>query len=533
MKTITFGIGGMHCASCVVRNERNIKKVAGVQTATVNFATKTATVEFDEKVAQEHHIHDAVTKGGYTIVEGDHEHAAMTEQEVSAAKRKAIIALVLAAPAVVLGMFSIELPWDFLGYNLSVWISAVLSTIVILVIGFEFHKGMLMQLRHFAANMDTLISLGTLAALAYSYWALAVGIEEVYFETGAVIAALILLGRYFEARSRGQASEAIQKLLELGAKTARVIRKGKEIELAIEEVVVGDVLLVKPGEKVPVDGKVIEGTASVDESMLTGESMPVTKKKGDLVYGATINQSGAFRMKATKVGENTVLAQIAKMVADAQAKKAPIQRLVDKISGVFVPVVIVLAIVTAVNWYIFTGDVTKSIIPAVAVLVIACPCALGLATPTAIMVGTGIGAKNGILIKSGEALEKSKKVDVVVFDKTGTLTEGKPKVTDVVAFGGTEKEVLHMGASVEQLSEHPIAQAIVREAKEKKLKLSKVTKFESVAGHGVKGRIGKDSVVVGNVRLIGRVDKKELEIFIEKLLKENKIKKENELYSLA
>ncbi len=505
MKKMTFQIGGMHCASCVVRNERNIKKVPGVQSATVNFATRTATVEFDEHAAQEHQIHEAVKKGGYTILEsGDHEHHASraSQEEVNAAKKKAVIALILAAPAVVLGMFSIELPWSILGYNLSMLITALLSTVVILVIGFEFHKGMISQLRHFAANMDTLISLGTLAALAYSFWALAAGIEEVYFETGAVIAALILLGRYFEARSRGQASEAIQKLLELGAKTARVIRKGKEVDIPVEEVVVGDVLLVKPGEKVPVDGKVTEGSASIDESMLTGESMPVTKKKSDLVYGATINQSGAFRMKATKVGENTVLAQIAKMVADAQAKKAPIQRLADKISGIFVPVVIVLAVITAVNWYFFTGDVTRSIIPAVAVLVIACPCALGLATPTAIMVGTGIGAKNGILIKSGEALEKSKKVDVVVFDKTGTLTEGKPKVTDVIAFGGTEKDVLRLGASVEQLSEHPIAQAIVLGAKEKKLKLAKATNFHSLSGMGVRGNVGKQIVLVGSTRLL-------------------------------
>ena len=503
MKTTTFGIGGMHCASCVVRNERNLKKVAGVKSATVNFATKTATVEYDEHQCHEEQLHEAVKKGGYTVMKDHHEHAAASKQEVTSAKKKAIIALVLAAPPVILSMFSIKMPWELFGYNLSVWESALLSTIVILIVGFEFHKGMIMQLRHFSANMDTLISLGTLAALGYSYWALASGVEEVYFETGAVIAALILLGRYFEARSRGQASEAIQKLLELGAKTARVIRKGKEVEIPIEEVALGDILLVKPGEKIPVDGKVTKGAASVDESMLTGESMPVGKKPGDDMFGATINVSGAVYMKATKIGHDTVLAQIVKMVEEAQTKKAPIQRLADKISGIFVPVVIVIALATAGIWYYITGDIAKSIIPGVAVMVIACPCALGLATPTAIMVGTGIGAKNGILIKSGESLEKSKKIDVVVFDKTGTLTEGKPRVTDVVAIGGNEKEVIQYAAAVERLSEHPLAQAIVRAAKERQISLKEAKKFESIAGKGVSGRIGKDLIVVGNVRFIG------------------------------
>ena len=503
MKTTTFGIGGMHCASCVVRNERNLKKVAGVKSATVNFATKTATVEYDEHQCHEEQLHEAVKKGGYTVMKDHHEHAAASKQEVTSAKKKAIIALVLAAPPVILSMFSIKMPWELFGYNLSVWESALLSTIVILIVGFEFHKGMIMQLRHFSANMDTLISLGTLAALGYSYWALASGVEEVYFETGAVIAALILLGRYFEARSRGQASEAIQKLLELGAKTARVIRKGKEVEIPIEEVALGDILLVKPGEKIPVDGKVTKGAASVDESMLTGESMPVGKKPGDDMFGATINVSGAVYMKATKIGHDTVLAQIVKMVEEAQTKKAPIQRLADKISGIFVPVVIVIALTTAGIWYYITGDIAKSIIPGVAVMVIACPCALGLATPTAIMVGTGIGAKNGILIKSGESLEKSKKIDVVVFDKTGTLTEGKPRVTDVVAIGGNEKEVIQYAAAVERLSEHPLAQAIVRAAKERQISLKEAKKFESIAGKGVSGRIGKDLIVVGNVRFIG------------------------------
>jgi P-type E1-E2 ATPase len=272
--------------------------------------------------------------------------------------------------------------------------------------------------------MDTLISLGTLAALFYSLWAMFAGEHHLYFETGAVIAALILLGRYFEARSRGQAGAAIEKLVELGAKTAHFVRDEEEYEIAIEDVKVGDVLLVKPGEKVPVDGKITKGSSSVDESMLTGESMPVTKTEGEDVFGATINLSGAFRMRATKVGQDTTLAQIVKMVAEAQVNKAPIQKLADRISGVFVPIVLGIAILTAVGWYIFTGDIYQSFVPAVAVLVIACPCSLGLATPTAIMVGTGLGARRGILIKNGEALEKGKKIDVVVFDKTGPRLRG-------------------------------------------------------------------------------------------------------------
>ena len=314
--------------------------------------------------------------------------------------------------------------------------------------------------------MDTLISLGTLAALLSSAWALYAGGQHLYFETGAVIAAFILLGRYFEARSRGQASAAIEKLMDLGAKTAHLVRDGSEREIPIEIVQVGDVLLVKPGEKIPVDGKIIDGRSSVDEAMLTGESMPTTKAAGDDVFGGTINLSGAFRMQATKVGQDTTLARIVKLVADAQGSKAPIQKLADRISGIFVPIVLGIALLTALGWFLATGDLYQSVLPAVAVLVIACPCSLGLATPTAIMVGTGVGARRGILIKNGEALERGEKIDVVMFDKTGTLTEGRPKVTGVVATKAatSEAEVLRLAAILERLSEHPLAQAIVAAA---------------------------------------------------------------------
>ena len=506
MKTATFNIAGMHCASCSARNERTLKKLKGVRDATVNYATHSARVVFDETVVAERRLHDVVIENGYGVLtpEFADEHKEQTRRELQSARYRAFLALLFAAPVVVLAMFNIELPWKFFGHNASVWIEAILSTLVILGLGRQFHTGMLRQARNMAANMDTLISLGTLAALFYSLWAMFAGEHHLYFETGAVIAALILLGRYFEARSRGQASAAIERLLELGAKTAHVIRGGQELDVPIEDVKVGEILLVKPGEKIPVDGTIVNGSSSVDESMLTGESMPVSKAKGDDTFGATINVTGAFRMKATKVGEDTTLAQIVKMVAEAQVNKAPIQKLADRISGVFVPIVLGIAFLTAVGWYLFTGDIYQSFVPAVAVLVIACPCSLGLATPTAIMVGTGLGARRGILIKNGEALEKGKKIDVVVFDKTGTLTEGKPKVTDVFAckVQTTPDKVLALAASIEKLSEHPLAQSVVQAAREKNLLLAEVHDFMNLAGKGVRGKIGNITLMVGSVRLL-------------------------------
>ena len=330
------------------------------------------------------------------------------EEDVAHTRRRAFLAITLALPVALLAMFEIELPWSLFGRNASVLIQAVLSAVVIVGLGWQFHRGMLQQAMRGAANMDTLISLGTLAALLSSAWALYAGGQHLYFETGAVIAAFILLGRYFEARSRGQASAAIEKLMDLGAKTAHLVGDSGEREIPIEGVQVGDVLLVKPGETIPVDGKIIDGRSSVDEAMLTGESMPTTKAAGDDVFGGTINVSGAFRMRATKVGQDTTLARIVKLVADAQGSKAPIQKLADRISGIFVPIVLCIALLTALGWFLATGDLYQSVLPAVAVLVIACPCSLGLATPTAIMVGTGVGARRGILIKNGEALERGR-----------------------------------------------------------------------------------------------------------------------------
>ncbi|MDO8601633.1 MAG: heavy metal translocating P-type ATPase [bacterium] len=538
MKKITIQISGMHCASCVVRNEKSLKKIEGVTDASVNLALHNATVEYDEaKVSNEvlqQKMAKVISDNGYKVVggeprsttsasgtasgmhaevdsKGEHEHGSIGIEETKKAKKKAFWALLLAVPTAVLAMAKIEFGGLVAGFDASIWVQAILTAIVVLVIGWEFHAGMAKGLKRFTADMNTLISIGTLAALLFSIYGMAVGEEMFYFETGAIIAALILLGRFFEAKSRGQASQAIEKLMQLGAKTAHVVANGQVSDVPIEQIKVGDVLLVKPGEKIPTDGVLTKGQSSVDESMLTGESMPISKKIGDEVYGATLNASGAFEMKATKVGEGTVLAQIVKLVSEAQAKKAPIQKLADKISGVFVPIVITLAIGTAIVWFLKTGDWTASLIPAVAVIVIACPCALGLATPTAIMVGTGLGASRGILIKNGEALERGKGIRTVIFDKTGTLTEGKPVVTDILAVKKLqpttynlqpEDEILRLAASVEKLSEHPLAQAVVEAAKEKKLTIVEAEKFESITGKGVVATVSGKRVAVGNLRYI-------------------------------
>ena len=501
-QTARFDIGGMHCAACANRNERALKSLPGVRDAAVNFALRSARVEFDPALVSERALHDAVVGNGFQVLRTEFakDNKAQAERELRETKWRAFTALVLSAPVMLLAMLEIELPWSIAGTNVSVWLQALLSTLVILGLGFEFHRGMARLALRGAANMDTLISVGTLSALLYSWWALLAEGSHFYFETGAVIAALILLGRYFEARTRGQASAAIERLLDLGAKTARVIRNGTEQEISIDDVRAGDVLQVRPGEKIPVDGQVREGRSTVDESMLTGESMPVTKSEGDTVFAATLNLSGAVRLTATKVGEDTTLAQIVKLVADAQGQKAPIQKLADRISGVFVPIVLGIALLTAVVWYVLTGDMYQSLIPAVAVLVIACPCSLGLATPTAIMVGTGLAARRGILIKNGQALERGQKIDVVLLDKTGTLTEGKPQVIAIVPSQGSEDDVLRLAASIEQLSEHPLAQAILRAATERGLPLEQPQEFESFSGKGVRGLVQGAQVLIANPR---------------------------------
>jgi len=392
--------------------------------------------------------------------------------------------------------------------------------------GLEFYRATIPALKHRTANMDTLVALGTTVAFGYSAFVTIfpqvmqkIGVEPAtYFDVSTIIIGLILLGRFFEAKAKASTSEAIKRLIGLQAKTARVVKDGKEVDIPISEVVVGMVIRVRPGEKIPVDGEILEGESSIDESMVTGESMPVDKAKGDSVVGATINKTGTFTYKATKVGGNTLLAQIIKLVEEAQASKAPIQRLADLISSYFVPIVIILSILTFVIWYIFgpAPAFLYAMLNMVAVLIIACPCAMGLATPTAIMVGTGIGAERGILIKDAESLETAHKVDTVIFDKTGTLTHGKPVVTDVVG------DILQLAASVEKGSEHSLAEAIVNKAEEEKLVLSKVEGFKAIPGHGVEGVVEGKQVVLGNRRLMEREKIKIDEKVIEKLESEGK-----------
>jgi len=495
MKKTDFTIVGMHCASCANKNESALKKLPGVQDASVNYATHSASVTFDPAAVGEHAIHQAVKDQGYKVLSGHdagHQHHEMSRKEMETAKRSAAAALVLSVPVAVLAMggFGFE------------WLQAALSAFIVLVLGRQFHIGMLRQLKTGSANMDTLISVGTLAALVYSFYAMAVG-GHVYFEVAAIVAALILLGEYFEARSSGQASAAVEKLLELGAKKARRMKDGVEEEVDVEELAVGDIVLVKPGEKIPLDGTVEEGDSAVDESMLTGESLPVGKHPGDLVYGATLNSQGALLVRVAKVGDDTVLAQIVRLVREAQMKKAPIQHLADKVSGVFVPVVILIALATFGAWLAVDGGLEKALLAGVSVLVIACPCALGLATPTAILVGTGNGARKGILIKNGAALETAHAIDTVIFDKTGTLTEGKPSVVGVTACGSfTEDEALALAAALESRSEHPLARAIVDAARAKGLAVLSPQGFVATPGKGVGGKVGAWDIQVGNAVMV-------------------------------
>lgn len=507
MKTITFPISGMHCASCVILNEDFLKKVKGVTEASVNFALKQATVIFDETLASEHDLHEAVHKAGYSVPtseansHNDADHTSHVTSDIKPAKQRAFWALVFTLPIAVIGMLGLEFGPEIGQIMFSMWLMAIISMVVILGFGWQFHLGMFKEVRRARPGMDSLVSLGTLSALVFSWWAVVVNESHIYFETGAIITSLILLGKYFEAKSTGQASEAITKLMALGAKKAKVIRQGVEVEVDIDELQIAEVVIVRPGEKIPSDGKIIEGSAAIDESMLTGESMPVDKVADDQVFGATINTNGLIKIKIERVGANTMLAQIVKLVAEAQTKKAPIQKLADKIAGIFVPIVLVIAAITAIAWYLFTGDITSAFIPAVAVLVIACPCALGLATPTAIMVGTGLGAKLGILIKNGESLERAKKIDVVVFDKTGTLTQGRPEVKYLYKIDNFDtNDFLQLVASVENASEHPIAQAVVRYTLEdKKNELLGVSDFLAEAGGGVRGRVKDKVVVIGTI----------------------------------
>ncbi len=497
MQKTSIVITGMTCASCARINETAILDVEGVKSANVNIATEKALVEFDEKKTDVKKIIAAIEKMGYggflENEKGDRDER--FKKEMTKTRNKFLGSLTFSLPLLVM-MFGPDLMWGLLvlGVDLLMWGYMILAAITVLYWGKHFHLSALKKLKKFTFNMDSLISMGTLAALFYSIYAV-FNMRDVYFEAAAAIIVLINLGKWMEAVSKGRAGMALQKLLEMGVKTARVLKEGKETDVAVEDVKKGEVLVVLPGEKVPLDGVILKGESVLDESMLTGESMPVLKKEGDGVFGATINQDGNIQIKVTKTGKDTVLAQIIKMVEEAQGSKAPIQKLADRVSGIFVPVVIVIAFVTFLIRYFLGFDLADSIIPAITVLVIACPCALGLATPTAVMVGTGKGAGAGILIKNGESLEKSNNIDVVIFDKTGTLTYGKPAVTEIS--GSDLEKFAGLAYSLAKMSHHPLSRAIAEKlgATEEATELEK---FREIPGRGVRAVYKGREVSLGN-----------------------------------
>lgn len=500
MKQTIIKISGMHCQSCVTVLDKALNKEKGVKSANVNFSTEKAVIEFDPKITNEQKLLQTIENKGYQghlIKEQDSlKEEKKRKEELNKLKFKVILSAIFAIPTFILGMFFTKNPIPFQDYIM--WL---LATPVQFYIGKQFYQGTWAALKNKTANMDTLITMGTSAAYFYSVYVILFATQgHQYFEAAAVLITLVILGKYLEAVAKGKTSEAISKLMKIGAKTATVIRKGKEIKIPIDDVQKGDIILVKPGEKIPVDGIIIEGHSTIDESLVTGESIPVEKKKGDLVIGSTINKVGSFRFKATKVGTETTLSRIIKLIEEAQIKKAPIQRFADTVSAYFVPIVILIAIITFIVWFfIANAPIDFALIAAVAVLVIACPCALGLATPTAIMVGTGKGAKQGILIKGGDALETAHKIKYIVFDKTGTITKGKPEVTDII---GHEKKILEIAGSIEKNSEHPLAEAIVDKAKQNKVSLKKVSDFKALVGRGVKAKIRKNEYYLGNLKLI-------------------------------
>ena len=476
----------------------------GVTRATVNLATNKATVEFPSGLITDETLIKAVEKAGYKAeieVERDLDREKeLREKEIRSLKISFIISAALSLPLFLAMFYHMAGIDNILGNG---WFQLALATPVQFIIGSRFYKGAYKSLRGGGANMDVLIAMGTSAAYFYSVYNLVVGVPEYYFEASAVIITLILLGNTFEAVAKGKTSEAIKKLMGLQPKTARVVKDGVEMDIPIEELAVGDIVVVKPGERVPVDGIIVEGNSSLDESMITGESIPTDKTVGDEVVGATINKFGSFRFEARKIGKDTVLSQIIQLVEDAQGSKAPIQRLADKISGIFVPIVIVIALVTLIGFAYIAGDFNSGLMNAIAVLVIACPCALGLATPTAIMVGTGKGAENGILIKSGEHLESAHKMDTIIFDKTGTITRGEPELTDIISFNGYERdEILRIAGSVERASEHPLGQSIVKKAEEESIELSNPESFMSITGKGLRADFEGKKVLIGNKRLM-------------------------------
>ena len=504
---VDLKITGMHCAACARSVERSLKRTPGVDQAGVNFATEEATVIFDDQAAQVDDLIASVQKAGYGALLPEREGAedAAHQQEF----RSTLARLIVAAVATVLIMLASYL--HLFPPRVTEWVLLALATPVQFWAGWQFYRGAWIALRNRSADMNTLIAVGTSAAYFYSLvvtvapgiLARAGAAPALYYDTSTMIIALILLGRTLEARAKGRASEAIRRLAGLQANTARVVRDGEEQEIPIEQVIVGDIVLVRPGERIPVDGHITEGNSALDESMVTGESMPVEKGPGDLVIGGTVNRTGAFRFRAASVGSDTVLARIIKLVREAQGSKAPIQRLADRVAGVFVPIVLAIAAITAAMWLIYGPNPTYAVTAAVAVLIIACPCAMGLATPTSLLVGTGKAAELGILVRSAAALEIAGGIQAVIFDKTGTLTRGEPQVTDIAAASDvSEDDVLRLAASVERDSEHPLGQAVVRAARGRGIALADADRFEAVPGQGVRAFLNGQAVCVGTPRLL-------------------------------
>ena len=538
MKREVLKISGMTCAACSARIEKVVSKIEGVESVTVNLTTEKLSAYIDEEVADVQKIKAAVERAGFgwsELKEGSQqadEDRQKKEREINLLWKKFIVSAVFSLPLLYISMGSMLSFLSFLpipkylepmDYPLNFALVQILLTIPVLIAGNKFYVVGFRAIRMKSPNMDSLIAMGTTAALIYSLystWQIYQGnmgfVEGLYFETAGVIITLILLGKSMEAVSKGRTSEAIKKLMGLAPKTATVIKNGKEIEISIDDVEENDIVLVKPGAKIPVDGEITEGFTSVDESMLTGESMPVDKKVGDSVFAATINKNGLIRFRATKVGDNTALAQIIKLIEDAQQSKAPIAQMADIVSGYFVPTVFVIAIASFALWMLSGETLSFSLTIFVSVLVIACPCALGLATPTAIMVGTGKGAENGILIKGGEALETTHKINTIIFDKTGTITEGKPTVTDIITTGIMDSDsLLQITASAEKGSEHPLGDAIVKSAEDKGLELYPIEHFESITGQGINATIQGKQLLIGNIRLM-----QEMNIAVEAVLKD-------------
>jgi len=512
----TFAVTGMTCATCALRIEKGLKNVAGVSQASVNLATERATVEYDPGVIEDGRFERLIRDLGYDAVieasqdtdsgalsDSTDKEKELRQREIRKLRLSFIVSAILSFPLLVAmfaGMFRIEA----LMFLHNPVVQLALATPVQFVIGYRFYKHAFKSIRSGSPSMDVLVALGTSAAYLYSIYngffrSLPAGQNPaLYFEASAIIITLVLLGKLFEAAAKGRTSEAIKRLIGLQPKTARVLKEGEEIDIPITELEVGQAVLVRPGERIPVDGEILEGSSAVDESMITGESIPVEKTKGDTVIGAAINTYGAFTFKATKVGRDTILAQIIRVVEEAQGSKAPIQRLADRVAGIFVPAVLGVAAVTFLIWLLAAGDLTMGLISAVAVLVIACPCAMGLATPTAIMVGTGKGAENGVLIRSGESLELAHKLDAIVFDKTGTITLGEPSLTDIVSLNGWSRiDLLRLAGTAEKNSEHPLGIAIAEAARRELDQIGEAHDFQAAPGKGVRAVIDDHTVLVG------------------------------------